>query len=252
MRSFLLVVFILCILAITGTLVLIIYESIKKQYRYKRKDLFKIILGITMLCLVTIVVDFSLDNSEKYIQTAQNSSQENQINKVNSKEANYIEILELEKDYKDFNDNEKETFFDLIKNWNLQSEDFKSKYQNRKELLENEKDEYLKKEYDLSKEKYSTLINSIETDFTDMKVNYISENTETGKEKTLDINMKLLNNGDLTKKKCVELTVEKETEMKNEGITNINIYIKNNNEHAGLIFFELRDGKYHPDVSQIK
>lgn len=112
-----------------------------------------------------------------------------------------------------------------------------------------EKEEKLEKEKEESKIVYADLINEIETEFPDLTVNYIIE-SEDG-EKTLSIHMPLAESKDATIYKCAEIASLKETRLKNEGITNINIYVKNNNESAGLVFFSLSNGRYEPTINTL-
>lgn len=112
-----------------------------------------------------------------------------------------------------------------------------------------EKEEKLKKEKEESKTIYADLINEIQSEFPDLTVDSIVE-SEDG-EKTLSIHMPLADSKDLTIYKCAELSSLKETRFKNEGITNINIYIKHNNESAGLVFFSLSNGRYEPTINTL-
>ena len=69
-----------------------------------------------------------------------------------------------------------------------------------------------------SKIVYAELINDIENSIPEMTVKYIKETQDS---KVMSIDMDLLSSIDVTLRKCVELTVKKETAMKNEDITKI-------------------------------
>lgn len=119
----------------------------------------------------------------------------------------------------------------------------------QQEVDEKEKEEKLEKEKQESKIVYAELINEIQTEFSELTVNYIVNLEDGGK--TLSINMPLGENKDATIYKCAEIASLKETRFKNEGITNINIYVKNNNESAGMIFFSLANGIYEPTINTL-
>lgn len=74
-------------------------------------------------------------------------------------------------------------------------------------------------------------------------------NTDEGK--TMNITIPLEKNKDTTIYKCAEITSLKETILKNEGITDISIKINNKDEHAGFIFFALRNGRYEPTLNTL-
>lgn len=112
-----------------------------------------------------------------------------------------------------------------------------------------EEEEKLKKEKEESKIVYADLINEIQTEFPDLTVDSIVNLEDGGK--TLSIHMSLAESKDATLYNCAEIASLKETRFKNEGITNINIYVKNNNESAGLVFFSLSNGRYEPTINTL-
>jgi len=92
-----------------------------------------------------------------------------------------------------------------------------------------------------SKIKYEELINDIENSIPEMTVKYVKEKEDS---RIISIDINLLSNIDDTVKKCSELAIKKETVMKNEGITTINIWVRNGEKTPGMVSFELRNGIY--------
>lgn len=125
----------------------------------------------------------------------------------------------------------------------------KEETKEQKQIDEKEKEEKLQKNIDNNNVVHANLIKEMKTDFPNITKIYIVD-TEEGK--TMNITIPLENNKDMTIHKCAEITTFKETKMKNEGITNINIKIDNNEEHAGFIFFALRSGRYEPTLNTLK
>lgn len=107
--------------------------------------------------------------------------------------------------------------------------------------------EELKKE---SQIKYSELINEIQSIYPEMKIDSIIDNSDNSR--TMTVYMNLLENVGSTEYECVELTVKKETIMKNAGITEIIFFIKNGEEDSGLLLFELENGEYKPIMNNWK
>lgn len=109
----------------------------------------------------------------------------------------------------------------------------------------------LEKEKKESRIKYSKLINEIENKIPELKVEYIS-GSEKNNSKLLSISTNLLENIDSTYHVCAELVVKEETNMKNEGITDILITVYNNNKIQGLISFKLENGRYNADYNTVE
>jgi uncharacterized membrane protein YdfJ with MMPL/SSD domain len=122
---------------------------------------------------------------------------------------------------------------------------------------ENELDDTLTNENDIDKsarnkknmEECKDLIDKIETNYQSVKVNSIyGESTD----RTLSININLLDNLDSTEYECAKIAQQEETSMKEKGITSINVNVYNaTNELQGMIIFNLEDGRYEPAVNTL-
>ena len=112
-----------------------------------------------------------------------------------------------------------------------------------------EEEEKMEKERQESLIIYADMINEIQTAIPDMRVNYIISNDDGGKDMSVD--MTLLNSKDATYQKMAELMVTKETLMNNNGITDISIYVMNNDECVGIVIFTNHNGSYDPVVNTL-
>lgn len=113
---------------------------------------------------------------------------------------------------------------------------------------EKAKQEKLQKEIQENNIVHADLIKEMKSEFANITNIYIA-NTDEGK--TMNITIPLEKNKDTTIYKCAEITSLKETILKNEGITDISIKINNKDEHAGFIFFALRNGRYEPTLNTL-
>lgn len=107
-----------------------------------------------------------------------------------------------------------------------------------------------KKQSEGNKKIYADFIKDIESSYSSMKIYSIDGKD---KAKTLNIYMTLLNSKDATYFQCAKLTTDKETKMKEIGISEIMIYVKNKaGENQGIISFELDAGRYEPRINTLK
>lgn len=96
---------------------------------------------------------------------------------------------------------------------------------------------------------YADLINEIQTDYPEFTVNYIIGTDDGGKDMSID--MPLLDSKNATTYKMAELVTTKETLLNNNGITGITIFVKNNEETAGVVMFANEGGSYEPTVNTL-
>lgn len=144
--------------------------------------------------------------------------------------------------YEDLNDVQRTlTFEEVEKKYDIISDADKKNFDRLKE----EKEAYLEKAFKQNKsneEEYNKLKNEIETNYPDIEYEMI---TGIDKSKTLMCDVKLLNNLDSTQSKCKELITDKETRLKDLGVSDIIFSVKNNkNEFQGSYFYNLKNGKY--------
>lgn len=179
------------------------------------------------------------------IGTAKNSS-----SNTNSKSGDILTDEQkriLTKKYEDLNDVQRTlTLEEIDKKYNIISDSDKKNV----DRLKKEKEEYLNKsskEREANKDEYDKLKQEIETNFPNMKYDMI---TGINKEKTLTINVQLLDNLNMTKSKCEELMLNKETQLKDIGISKILFTVKNKkSEFQGTYLYILESGKYKFDSS---
>ena len=103
-----------------------------------------------------------------------------------------------------------------------------------------------------SKIKYSKIIKEIESMFPQLKVEKILGDSSKDGEKTIYIDIDLLENIDSTLSVCAALVVKKETALKNEGISRVWISVNNKGENSGFLTFELENGTYKPWLNTVK
>jgi hypothetical protein len=176
------------------------------------------------------------------------STQTNNDTKKVSKDA-YVPTEEekkvLAKHYDQLNGTELDILEKLQKKSDLFTDSINANIKDDLDRLKKEKDEQIKKsikQSDENKQQYDDFKKEIEGEFPAIKYDMI---TGTDKSKSLMLYISLLDNLDMTKAKCKELALNKETKMKDIGIKTIIFSIKNkNNEPQGSFMFELKNGRY--------
>lgn len=95
-----------------------------------------------------------------------------------------------------------------------------------------------------SEEIYKDLFEEIEKDFPEIDVKYVVNGTMT-------LYIDLQENKDATYRILAELSVKKETLMKNNGIKEIMCYVENKGETEGIIKFRDEGGEYVPVLNTL-
>lgn len=207
----------------------------------------KIKIVSILLCSIMIIILIGCGNVNNTVDSTTNK---NQADSLTPEQQKYVSLLESGKEYTKLSADEKKVLLEILISWDTQDDNFKYKYGKAKELLENQRITELKKQEEENKIKYADLIKEIQGIFPDMKISSISGDLDN--EKTMVINMNLLKSIDSTKSTCAELLVKKETALKNAGISKINIFIDNQGNNVGLLFFELENGEYKTTISNWK
>ena len=115
-----------------------------------------------------------------------------------------------------------------------------------------EEEAALEKERQESLTVYADMISEIQQDFPELKVNYIVTTSDGGK--SMSINLDLQESKDATYTIASELTVTKESLLNLNGITDLNIMVKNPQdpeETVGILMFENKHGTFNPVVNTL-
>ncbi|WP_156876079.1 hypothetical protein [Clostridium kluyveri] len=146
MRTFLLLIFVLGALSILAILGLIIYELVRKRYKYEIKKLLKIVVCLVIICSLAAIIDFSIESQENKSKLVQNekpkTAEEERIEKVRSDQTIYAQLLESGKTYEQMNEEERKNAYYIITVWNDLEQSFKEKYQSQKDALEKDRAEF--------------------------------------------------------------------------------------------------------------
>lgn len=144
-------------------------------------------------------------------------------------------------------------YSDLDKKYDSLSEAKRKNIKTDIERLRKEKDAYeeeRKKQVEQNKQLYADLIKEIEDSYPSMKVSSIGGKDD---KKSLTIYMSLLHNINATEEQACELSVMKETRMKEIGINDILIFVKDNNgKQYGILQFQLNHGEYKPFLNTLR
>lgn len=112
-----------------------------------------------------------------------------------------------------------------------------------------EEEQKLVKEREESLVTYADMISEIAKDIPELNVSYVVGNKTGGKD--MSIHMDLLESKDATTHKMAELTATKETLLNNNGITDITIFVNNQEENVGIVMFENENGRFDPVVNTL-
>lgn len=237
----------------------------KKDLREKlefNKD--KIIVGVFLIVVFCIIVFiYKVDNNRKNLSKNQISSnlvkEESKKNEtLTPRQEKLVSLINSGKSYAVFTEEEKSIYKDLVDNWSLLPQSFRNKFQSQKDEFEKKQNDYLNnqtkeqaaKQSEQNKQTYAYLVKEIENNYPDMKVSAIDGEDD---KKFLIIYMNLLHNLTATEEKACELTVMKETTMKETGISNITIFVQDRNgKQQGMLMFDLKNGRYEPVVNTLK
>lgn len=107
----------------------------------------------------------------------------------------------------------------------------------------------LEKKQQESLKVYADMIAEIETEIPELKVGYVVENKDGGKD--ISIHMNLLESKDATTYKVAELATIKETLLNNNGITDILVFVDDMGKNAGIIIFKNESGRFDPVVNTL-
>lgn len=210
----------------------------------------RISLGIILIVGFIIIGFISWNicfDKKKVIQTSNISASQVAYNPTAEEKA------VLKKSYEDLIGNNDYTIYSgLDKKYDSMNEAKRQSIKTDIERLRKEKivyDEECKKQAEQNKQLYSDLTKEIESSYPSMKVSSIQGKDD---KKSLIIFMKLLHNINATEEESCSLTVMKETRMKEIGINDICIFVKDKNEKShGSIIFKLNQGEYKPFANTI-
>lgn len=225
-----------------------------------------ITIGIILLIFIAIGFVYKVDNNRNKSNqtvsannssiTKQNDSKKNET--LTPRQEKLVALINSGKSYAEFTEEEKSIYKDLVDNWDILPQNFRNKYQSLKDTFEKKQNDYLNnqtkeqaaKQSEQNKQTYADLIKEIETSYPDMKVSGIDGEND---KKFLNIHMNLLHNLTATEEKACELTVMKETRMKEAGISSITIFVQDRNgKQQGLLMFDLENGEYKPVLNTLK
>ncbi|WP_238861057.1 hypothetical protein [Clostridium sp. YIM B02569] len=203
-----------------------------------------IIIGFVIIGFVSWNICF---DKKKVIQTSNISVSQATYNPTAEEKA------VLKKSYEDLiGNNDYATYSDLDKKYDSMNESERQSIKTDIERLRKEKniyDEECKEQSEQNKQSYDDLIKEIESSYPSMKVSSIYGKDD---KKSLVIFMNLQHNINATEEESCSLTVTKETRMKEIGINDICIFIRDKNEKShGSIIFKLNQGEYKPFANTI-
>lgn len=133
------------------SLILLIISCIKKDFKFKPKQILIVWGG----CIVVFVISFYVfgitykptnATSKVKTETAASTSKEDEAKKKADEEnEKYISLLESGKTYEVMTTQERTDISELLQTWDKQDQEFKNKYKSQKESIEKSKDEAVAK-----------------------------------------------------------------------------------------------------------
>lgn len=212
----------------------------------------KIIVGGVFFAILALIIIVNSTHNNSNTKTIE---QKNTSASTTSKFYNPTEKEKdmLKKSYKDFSDNDYSVFYDLEKKYSNMTELEKKNIKSDMDRIKKEKSNYsveYKKQSEENSKLYADFIKEVSENYKGMKVSSIGGKD---KQKTLNIDMLLLDNLDATYRQCTKLTLDKETRMKEIGINDIVIMVNNKSgENQGILSFKLDKGRYEPRINTFK
>ncbi|MDG5852501.1 toxin regulator [Clostridium beijerinckii] len=123
----------------------------KKKYKIITSCILLLMLVAIMFCIVNVIRDES--NTKNKVASVKSIEFEERYNKIRSEQKVYAQILDSDQTYDQMSADVQSNTDKMILYWNDLDQDFKSKYQAKKELIEASKNKYLEAQAKANAEK---------------------------------------------------------------------------------------------------